>query len=67
MCISAHVGAIPSLQSPSNNVRDGRRISEIDESTEDASPPTFSGKLFREEDKFDNVALLNLFAPLIAG
>jgi hypothetical protein len=41
------------------------RISEINERTEDAAPPTFSGKLRREDDKFDDAALLNLFAPLV--
>jgi hypothetical protein len=41
------------------------RISEIDQSVEEASPPDFSGRLPREKDKFDDAALRNLFAPLI--
>ena len=40
-------------------------ISEINERTEEASSPEFSGRLPRESDKFDDVALRNLFAPLL--
>ncbi len=43
------------------------RISEIDEGVEEASSPDFSGKLPRETDRFDDAALRNLFAPLVAS
>lgn len=41
------------------------RISEINERTEEAPSPEFSGKLQRETDKFDDTALRNLFSPLL--
>jgi hypothetical protein len=41
------------------------RIDEVEQSAEDASPPSFSGKSTRKEDKFDDSALRNLFAPLV--
>lgn len=43
------------------------RISEIEENVEEASSPGFSGKLPRESDRFDDLALRNLFAPLVAA
>jgi conflict system STAND superfamily ATPase len=43
------------------------RISEIGESVEEASSPDFSGKLPRAPDRFDDAALRNLFAPLVAS
>jgi hypothetical protein len=43
------------------------RISEIEEGVEEASSPDFSGKLPRAPDRFDDVALRNLFAPLVAS
>jgi hypothetical protein len=43
------------------------RISEIEERVEEASPPDFSGKIPRAPDRFDDVALRNLFAPLVAS
>lgn len=43
------------------------RISEIEEDVEEASPPDFSGKVPRAADKFDDAALRNLFAPLVAS
>ena len=42
------------------------RIAEIGETVEEASSPDFSGKLAREFDTFDDAALRNLFAPLVA-
>lgn len=41
------------------------RIAEINDRTEEASPPTFSGRSPREVDRFDDHALRNLFAPLV--
>ena len=41
------------------------RINEVENSTEDASPPSFSGKSIRKEDRFDDFALRDLFAPLL--
>jgi hypothetical protein len=41
------------------------RIAEISERTEEADSPSFSGHSPREVDKFDDVALRNLFAPLV--
>jgi hypothetical protein len=43
------------------------RISEIEANVEEASSPDFSGKLPRDRDRFDDAALRNLFAPLVAG
>jgi hypothetical protein len=43
------------------------RISEIEEGVEEASSPEFSGKLSRAPDWFDDAALRNLFAPLVAS
>jgi hypothetical protein len=43
------------------------RISEISEDVETADPPDFSASSFREQEKFDDVALTNLFAPLVHG
>jgi hypothetical protein len=43
------------------------RISQIDAGIEEASSPDFSGRLPRDKDKFDDAALRNLFAPLIAA
>jgi hypothetical protein len=42
------------------------RIAEIGETVEEASSPDFSGKLAREFDTFDDAALRNLFARLVA-
>jgi hypothetical protein len=42
-------------------------MSEIDEGVEEASSPDFSGKLPRQTDRFDDAALRNLFAPLVAS
>jgi hypothetical protein len=41
------------------------RIAEIEEETQEASSPSFSSTP-KETDKFDDVALMNLFAPLIS-
>jgi hypothetical protein len=43
------------------------RISEIEEGVEESSPPDFSGRLPRAPEKFDDVALRNLFAPLVGS
>jgi len=42
------------------------RIAEIEEETEEASSPTLTGKTTEDTDKFDDVALMNLFAPLLS-
>ena len=42
------------------------RMAEIEEEAEEASSPSFSGSTPKETDKFDDVALMNLFAPLIS-
>jgi hypothetical protein len=42
------------------------RMAEIEEGVEEASSPDFSGKLPRAPDRFDDAALRNLFAPLVA-
>jgi hypothetical protein len=42
------------------------RIAEIEEETEEADSPSFNGSMSKEADKFDDVALMNLFAPLIS-
>jgi DNA polymerase III delta prime subunit len=42
------------------------RISEINERTSEASPPSFSGWSPRQTDKFDDLALRDLFAPLVS-
>lgn len=42
------------------------RIDEIEEETEEASSPTLTGKTTEDTDKFDDVALMNLFAPLLS-
>jgi hypothetical protein len=43
------------------------RISELQTGAEEASSPDFSGAAARERDKFDDAALRNLFAPLLAA
>jgi hypothetical protein len=40
------------------------RIAEIEEQTSEATPPSFSRLPRTEPDQFDDVALINLFAPL---
>jgi DNA polymerase III delta prime subunit len=42
------------------------RISEINERTAEAPSPEFSGRSPRESDKFDDIALRNLFASLVS-
>ncbi len=41
------------------------RIVELNEQTEEAPSPSFSGRQPREVDRFDDEALRNLFAPLV--
>ncbi len=43
------------------------RISAIDEEAEETSAPSFSGSTKKETGIFDDKALMNLFAPLLAG
>jgi hypothetical protein len=43
------------------------RISEINEETEEAPSPRFSGEKLSKLDYFDDAALSNLFAPLISS
>ena len=43
------------------------RMSEIEDRTEEAGSPEFSGRLSREVDRFDDAALRNLFAPLLGS
>lgn len=43
------------------------RISEINESVETADSPDFFGSSFSETEKFDDVALKDLFTPLLEG
>jgi len=43
------------------------RIAEIKERTEKATSPEFSGQTLREKDKFDDLALRNLFEPLVSA
>jgi DNA polymerase III delta prime subunit len=43
------------------------RIAEINERTEEAPAPAFSGRSPREVDRFDDDALRNLFAPLVGN
>ena len=43
------------------------RIAEINERTEEAPAPAFSGRSPREVDRFDDDALRDLFAPLVGN
>jgi hypothetical protein len=43
------------------------RMAEIEDRTDEAVSPEFSGRVPRDVDRFDDTALRNLFAPLLGS